>query len=378
MERLSDKQSYYVHRMGVRTDQSCLYNSSPDSLLYQEMLSFKASQASSNNVITEGGGLDDDSDWEILPEVNYYDGGSESSASPSPPPFYSGENSYKRSPYILDTSKRSMQYDSSDPDEDSDSCMDGRIRIQGNTAVQHSDDEIEIGFHSRGGNLNLTALREPVGQLPTPPGYKASQDDATIVTGVKGEYPDHHGNGGTRHHRRRGSDKRKKMKADTSLPPIKTTPTSFSTSSRITSSSCPNNLVLSRHLVADGPDGSTTGYFPSRRIEEEIDIIPPSSSDDEETDNATSSPGQPRRRVQRPLWRYNFETPLLHVPPLSGSSSSLEFNSPAPTSDVKASPSEVGGGGFKNNKAKEEEVDGLFTGRPLGLSTTAGLMQTSR
>lgn len=54
IERLSDKQMYYVHRMGARTDQACLYNELPESLLYQEMLSFKASQASSFSIITDG------------------------------------------------------------------------------------------------------------------------------------------------------------------------------------------------------------------------------------------------------------------------------------------------------------------------------------
>lgn len=54
LERLSDKQLYYIHRMGARTDQSCLYNTSSDSALYQEMLSYKASQASSFSVLTDG------------------------------------------------------------------------------------------------------------------------------------------------------------------------------------------------------------------------------------------------------------------------------------------------------------------------------------
>ena len=54
VEKLSDKQLYYIHRMGARTDQACLYNTSPNSVLYQEMLSFKASQASSFSVITDG------------------------------------------------------------------------------------------------------------------------------------------------------------------------------------------------------------------------------------------------------------------------------------------------------------------------------------
>ena len=131
-----------------------------------------------------------------------------------------------------------------------------------------------------------------------------------------------------------------------------------------------------RHFPLDDVERGTAGggYFPSpRQIDEEIDVIPPSSSEDEETENTT--------RARRPLWRYNFETPLLYVPPLSGSSSSMEFNTPhTSTSEAaKTTPSEVSGsGGGKSNKSREEEVDGLFTTRNIGLSATAGQMQTSR
>ena len=81
VDRLSDKQLHFVHRLGVHTKQACLYSTSSESLLYQEMLSFKASQAFSIGAEQELD-EDDDSDWEILQdEGEYYDGGSETSPS---------------------------------------------------------------------------------------------------------------------------------------------------------------------------------------------------------------------------------------------------------------------------------------------------------
>ena len=155
--------------MGVHTNQSCLYNTSPDSLLYQEMLSFKASQAFS--VFTEQELEDDDgSDWEILQDDQgeYYDGGSETSPSSSSLGDYSdddfadGPYSHRHSPYAFaTTSKRILRYDSADSDDEGErggggggACLDGRIRIRGDVDLQHSDDEIEVGFHSRRGNTN--------------------------------------------------------------------------------------------------------------------------------------------------------------------------------------------------------------------------------
>lgn len=82
MERLSDKQTYYVHKLALEINQVCLYNSTPDSILYQEMLAYKAIQtldiANARNV--SPGDEDDDSGWEFL-SGDHYDGGSEISAS---------------------------------------------------------------------------------------------------------------------------------------------------------------------------------------------------------------------------------------------------------------------------------------------------------
>ena len=52
-----------------------LRHSAPESDLYHEMLTFKASQASSFNVVNDDNLIDNDSDWEIVPEGEYYDGG---------------------------------------------------------------------------------------------------------------------------------------------------------------------------------------------------------------------------------------------------------------------------------------------------------------
>ena len=44
--RLSDKSHHFLHRSGVRVEQVCLYSNQNDSLLYQEMLTYKAGEAS--------------------------------------------------------------------------------------------------------------------------------------------------------------------------------------------------------------------------------------------------------------------------------------------------------------------------------------------
>ena len=86
MDRLSDKQPYYIHKNGGAIVQTCLYNLSDDSLLYQEMLGYKASQAAYHLVSGQEVATDDSSDWDDL-VGDYYDGGSEFSA--STPSYYS-------------------------------------------------------------------------------------------------------------------------------------------------------------------------------------------------------------------------------------------------------------------------------------------------
>ena len=79
VNRVSDKQCHYILKQAYKTKQVCLYQSSPDSLLYREMLTFKATHSSPHT--TTGLQLpDDDSDSEYMTGGGeHYDGDSESS-----------------------------------------------------------------------------------------------------------------------------------------------------------------------------------------------------------------------------------------------------------------------------------------------------------
>ena len=418
--RLSDKQPNYIHKMGVRTDQLCLYNTSPDSVLYQEMLSFKASQVTSSSVVAERELNEDDSDWEIVPGGRHYRGGSGSSDYMSPV-FYSDENLHSHSPYVLDASKRSMLSDSTDSDEDSDIFLDGRIRIRGDVDLQRSDDEIEVGFLRRRGNANPprsgvmgeqptqssegvarstgSRLRKGRRKVVVHPTLHLREEDTPTKSGVE----DHRPHPGIRHHphsHRSKEQSRKQPEVDISgadaSPPThsstKTTSPSLATqqrmardknkssphtfnanTSRISTISCPTDLLLSPRSTSDSPDSGTMGYFTPRHIDEDVDIIPPSTSEEEEDDLHAHALNSKEFQKKRPLQRYNFDTPLLHIPPLSGSSSSSELNTPASTLKKSSSANNI------KEKAKEEDVDSPFAaGRTLGLPTTAGLTQTSR
>ena len=443
VDRLSDKQHHFIHRMGVHTNQSCLYNTSPDSLLYQEMLSFKASQAFS--VFTEQELEDDDgSDWEILQDDQgeYYDGGSETSPSSSSLGDYSdddfadGPYSHRHSPYAFaTTSKRILRYDSADSDDEGErggggggACLDGRIRIRGDVDLQHSDDEIEVGFHSRRGNTNPprngTHGGHVAGGQPNPSsedtrrpaGAVMRRGQRTIVV-----HPTLHPQekvamtttSSSKHHahpRRRRSKKKKPPQVElsivpaTKLPPpalssqwsnggdnINNYPPSSLATSTKTSASCPKELMLAPQSISVSPQGGTImgGYLtPTRRFSNGgIDVIPPSTSEDEGgTASQGSSPRHHRRHPLPPSKRYSLDepAPLLHVPPLSGSSSSLEMNAHTPMSQSpsapvsKRSPFSDHGSGVRNRNGREEDTDNPFANRPLGLTTTAGLIQTSR
>lgn len=419
VERLSDKQLHFIHRMGIQMIQSCLYNTSPDSLLYQKMLSFKASQAFS--VVAEQELDDEDgSDWEILQdEGDHYDGGSETSPSSSAEYSDDDDGPYSsHSPYAFaTTSKRMLRYNSADSDEEeNDTCLDGRIRIQGDVDLQHSDDEIEVGFHSRRGNTNPPGngthgggqLQPNLSSKDTtrPAGAILRRGPRTVVV-----HPTLHPQGkvavtttnskSIKHHAHPRRRSKKQPKAEPSVvPATKITPpaassqwrngdairnhTSSLANSTLTSASCPRELKRAPRLISESPLGGGMVSYPSpgRRISDGIDIIPPSTSEDEEGGSRESSPRHHRRHPLPPSKRYSFEAPapLLHVPPLSGSSSSLEMNTPAasssPSAAVRKSPSDhsiriKGGRG-------EEDTDSPFTNRPLGLSTTPGLTQTSR
>lgn len=346
---------------------------------------------------------DDGSDWEIVVEGDYYDGGSEDSAPPSPV-FYSDDESYSRS-----------QYDFADG-SDSDARLDDRIRIRGDADLQHSDDEIEVGFLHRGGNVHPPTTNK------TGPGGSQHPDFSGEVTRMSGgagprkngrtvvvhptihpaketeeegkrAYPNHHrGSKPHPHYRRRkGSGKKYPPSgAVTTSTPRKATPTSkrttthlttaFSADSATMSASCPKDLMLARpRSTSESPDSGTMGYFTPRHVDEEIDIIPPSTSEEEDDDgDSLNSPSgyRQQKRPQQPIRRQHrdFETPLLYVPPLSGSSSSLEFSTPATGSEIKKSSPEHS----VKNKGRSEEVDSPLTSHTLGLSTTAGLIQTSR
>ena len=76
LDRLSDHQTFHLHRSGVAVHQACLYEPNDHSLLYQEMLSYKANQASFVLVHPRDSLLDDsDSDFEYL-SGDYADGAS--------------------------------------------------------------------------------------------------------------------------------------------------------------------------------------------------------------------------------------------------------------------------------------------------------------
>lgn len=363
-------------------------------------------------------------------EGDYYDGGSENSAASSPA-FYSDDNSYSRSPYdfVANSRQHAPRYDSAgSDDEESDTYLDGRIRIRGDADLQHSDDEIEVGFLQRGGSVNhpvtsgmgLGDGRHPalsVEEARTWRGTKLRNSGRKVVVHPTIHLPkvtaatdeteinsgsNHHGGINHPHYRRRkGSSKKHHPRRDVSMittsTPNKATPTSYSskrdrnmtaplmtshnadsTRMKTASSSCPKDLMLGRHSLPESPDSGTMGYFTPRLIEEEIDVIPPSTSEGEDSYDILNSPKGGHHRKRRPkqvIGRYhNFETPLLYVPPLSGSSSSLEFNTPAGKSDTKKSPSDHS----PKNKVGEEETDSPLSSRTLGLQTTAGLMQTSK
>ena len=79
MGRVSDKQSHYILHQAYKTKQVCLYESSADSLLYQEMLTFKATHTSPHTT-TRLQLPSEDSDYEYMTEGGeHYDGDSESS-----------------------------------------------------------------------------------------------------------------------------------------------------------------------------------------------------------------------------------------------------------------------------------------------------------
>ena len=65
VDRVSDKKQHYLHKSGTKIIQVCLYTAEDSSLLYQEMLSYKAGQASLN-VISPREIHSDDSDWEYV------------------------------------------------------------------------------------------------------------------------------------------------------------------------------------------------------------------------------------------------------------------------------------------------------------------------
>lgn len=94
MERLSDKHTDYIHRSGMSVEQICIYDLNDESLLYQEMLAYKASQASFH--LVAGYDLpDSDSDWNKLTH-DFTDASSDITTSTRSrsvtPSYYSGDS----------------------------------------------------------------------------------------------------------------------------------------------------------------------------------------------------------------------------------------------------------------------------------------------
>jgi len=65
VERVSDKQKRFLHKSGIHIDQVCLYKPEDSSTLYQEMLTYKASQVSFH-LISPHELHSDGSNWEYL------------------------------------------------------------------------------------------------------------------------------------------------------------------------------------------------------------------------------------------------------------------------------------------------------------------------
>ena len=140
--------------MGAQTDQSCLRYSAGGGPLPQDAdVQSEPSLFFQRNVVTDDSLIDNDSDLELVPEGEYYDGGSDEN-SPDSTFYHSNSTSYSRYPYDLSTTPHQL-YESGGTDEgESDNCLDGRIRIRGDVDLQHSDDEVEVGFSSRGDSSN--------------------------------------------------------------------------------------------------------------------------------------------------------------------------------------------------------------------------------
>ena len=162
--------------------------------------------------------------------------------------------------------------------------------------LQHSDNEVEVGFFSRGGTSNPPGVSGAGGEDTKMPSATKSRKSGwtaavhptkeTTKREVKGEYHPQH-----RYRRRKGSAK-KQLRGDvpvtTTSTPKGTTPNSrhYANSAKASSTSCPKDLMLTNRSLSghpdSHPDSSGMGYSTQRRINEEIDVIPSSSSDEDD------------------------------------------------------------------------------------------------
>ncbi len=122
-ERLSDKYYHYIHKVETGIKQVTICPQSPESLLYQEMLSRKALAGKENSA--------DDSDWEVL-SGDYYDGGSEESRS-----FSSNGSSYYSDEQIDLTPKSLPRRTKLELETSSQKISDGSSSFQSDVEVKY-------------------------------------------------------------------------------------------------------------------------------------------------------------------------------------------------------------------------------------------------
>lgn len=169
--RLGDKIHYSAYKEAANISQFSLISHSPDSLLYQDMLSYKASIAQGKDMIL------DDSDWEVLSGDNY-DGDSETSS---------------MSGFLSDGGNN----DNLTPVPSSTAVDNGRVDFLKNGYLDDEvvlRDDIEVSYHtprqfSKGFVSNqATAEMRAGSQLPGKEGTTASK--AMLPSSSKAYYSD--------------------------------------------------------------------------------------------------------------------------------------------------------------------------------------------
>ena len=178
MERVSDKKQHYLHKSGTKIIQVCLYTGEDSSLLYQEMLSYKAGQASLN-IISPREIHSDDSDWE-------YVGGDMCDWSGFSTPSYSSGDGVHSATYVQELLVASQK------------PADSHLQMSFASSGGQEESDVEVDFH--------TPRRFRFPDAGTTP-VVVSELDTTVTT--RSESPDsssltesgHYSNHSTKHSR---------------------------------------------------------------------------------------------------------------------------------------------------------------------------------